>query len=78
VSHLLELYTRAGCHLCEVVEEQLARVRAESPFELRVIDVDTDPRLAERYGGEVPVVLLDGKKIAKYHLDEDMLRRRLV
>ena len=59
------------------MHEQLERVRTESPFELAVIDVDTDSSLVEAYGQEVPVVLFDGKKIAKYHLDEDMLRRRL-
>ena len=71
------LYTRAGCHLCEVVEEQLARVEKQHPFELEIVDVDGDPALQELYGLEVPVVMLDGKKVAKYQLDEAMLIRRL-
>jgi glutaredoxin len=71
------LYSREGCHLCEVVEEQLARVQKEHPFELEIVDIDGDPSLKEQYGLEIPVVMLDGKKVAKYHLDEDMLRRRL-
>ena len=33
--------------------------------------------LQELYGLEVPVVMLDGKKVAKYQLDEAMLIRRL-
>jgi len=71
------LYTREGCHLCEVVAEQLQKLQQETPFSVETVDVDSDPALAERYGREVPVVMLDGKKLAKYHLDEDMLRRRL-
>jgi hypothetical protein len=71
------LYTRAGCHLCEVVEEQLLRVGQAHPFELEIVDIDGDPQLKELYGIEIPVVMLDGKKIAKYHLDEAMLVRRL-
>jgi hypothetical protein len=71
------LYTRTGCHLCEVVEEQLARVGGEHPFELEIVDVDSDPKLQDLYGMEVPVVMLEGKKVAKYQLDEAMLIRRL-
>ncbi len=71
------LYTRVGCHLCEVVESQLERLRGELPFEVELVDVDSDDKLKQLYGSEVPVVMLDGKKVAKYHLDEEMLRRRL-
>jgi len=73
----VQLYTRAGCHLCEVVEEQLANLRKEIPFELETLDIDADEALRALYNEEVPVVMLDGKKIAKYHLDVEMLRRRL-
>jgi glutaredoxin len=73
----VELYTREGCHLCDDAALALERVRARAPFELAVIDVDTDPALAERYGMEVPVVLVDGKKVAKFRVDEAALLRRL-
>ncbi len=55
----------------------LDRVNARIPFELEVIDVDSDPALVALYDWEVPVVLLDGKKVAKLRLDEAMLERRL-
>jgi hypothetical protein len=71
------LYSREGCHLCEVVEEQLARIRQSQPFDLEIVDIAGNAALEELYGMEIPVVMLDGKKVAKYHLDEDMLRRRL-
>jgi len=71
------LYTRASCHLCDVVKETLDRVRVEQPFELEVLDVDADPQLKQAYDWEVPVVLVDGKKWAKYRVDEQALRRRL-
>ena len=71
------LYSREGCHLCDVVAEQLQSLQKEIPFEVETVDVDGDPALRDLYGSEVPVVMLEGKKVAKYHLDEDMLRRRL-
>ncbi|HEY7954369.1 MAG: glutaredoxin family protein [Polyangia bacterium] len=73
----IELYTRVHCHLCEVAKTTLERVRAEAPFELETIDVDSDPELAALYGMEVPVVLLDGKKVAKFRVDPAALLRRL-
>ena len=73
----VQLYTRVGCHLCEVVDEQLETLKKEIPFEIELLDIDQDEKLRELYNEEVPVVVLDGKKIAKYHLDVEMLRRRL-
>ncbi|MFZ0407751.1 MAG: glutaredoxin family protein [Cyanobium sp.] len=52
----LRLYTRAGCCLCEGLEE---RLRALDPAPvLELVDVDGDPALQARYGLEVPVLAL--------------------
>ena len=55
MAHLV-LYTRAGCCLCEGLEE---RLRALQPAPaLQLVDVDADPALLARYGLEVPVLAL--------------------
>jgi glutaredoxin len=71
------LYTRVGCHLCDVVKEVLEQVRVDRPFELTTVDIDTDPELVRLYGEEVPVVAIDGRKAFKYRVDPAELRRRL-
>jgi glutaredoxin len=73
----LTLYSRVGCHLCDVMKEQLDSIRARIPFALEVVDIDRDPALKAEYDYDVPVLVVDGKKIAKYRLDEAMLLRRL-
>jgi hypothetical protein len=74
----LVLYTRGGCHLCEEGRSVVERIRqAGAVFELQIVDVDRDPELAARYGSEVPVLLKDGRKIAKLRFDERRLRRYL-
>lgn len=73
----LTLYTRGGCHLCEEMKAQLEPLVREFGVELREVDVDTDAMLAGRFGEEVPVLLLDGRKVAKHRLDITQLRRRL-
>jgi glutaredoxin len=71
------LYTRIGCHLCDVAKGVLDEVHRESPFTLTTIDVDTDPELVLRYGEEVPVVLVNGRKAFKFRVDPIALRDRL-
>ena len=70
------LYSRKGCHLCEVVKESLGKLSRHSSFRWREIDVDTDDELRRQFNDEVPVVFIDGKKAFKYRMDErDFLRR---
>ncbi len=73
----LILYTRASCHLCDEAKGTLAPVLQEFGVALKEVDVDTDPVLAARYGEQVPVLMLDGRKLAKYHIDAAQVRRAL-
>jgi glutaredoxin len=67
------LYTRVGCHLCEDAEAVLRRIQAGRPFELRLVDIDRDPVLADRYGVRVPVVAVDGVEQFEYEVPADQL-----
>jgi hypothetical protein len=70
-------YTRVGCHLCDVAKDVVEAVRRDRPFDLAIVDVDTDPDLAFRYGMEVPVVLVNGRKAFKFRVDPEALKARL-
>ena len=52
-------------------------MRAERPFDLTIVDVDTDHELVRLYGEEVPVVLIDGRKSFKLRVDPAALRAAL-
>lgn len=71
------VYSRKGCHLCEVVKETLAKLERRGGFTWREIDVDTDDQLRRQFTDEVPVVFIDGRKAFKYRLDEREFLRRL-
>jgi glutaredoxin len=71
------LYTRAGCHLCEEAKSALLPLLGEFGLSLREVDIDTDARLQARFGEEVPVVFLDGRKVAKLRIDPREFRRVL-
>lgn len=70
-------YTRQGCHLCDDALAAVEAARAEAPFTLVVVDLDREapPEKRAAYDWEVPVVELDGRKIAKYTLDAARLVR---
>ena len=70
------VYSRHGCHLCEVwltAAEPLCR----GPADRIVRDVDTRPEWVEAYGFDVPVLLVDGTEVCRHQLDEQALRDAL-
>ena len=71
------VYSRKGCHLCEVVKESLAKLSRRGGFTWREIDVDTDLELRRRFNDEVPVVFIDGRKAFKYHMNEQEFLRKI-
>ena len=73
----LTIYSRPGCHLCDEMKAVVERVARTVPLTLEEIDISADPDLERRYGVEIPVLLVDGKKAAKYRLTEAELRRML-
>jgi glutaredoxin len=54
------VYSRLGCHLCEVAFETVQGVQGEANFELIEIFIDGQPDLIELYGEQVPVIQIDG------------------
>ena len=73
----LTLYSRPGCHLCDDMKAVVLRVGQGMPITLEIVDISADPELDARYGQEIPVLLVDGKKAAKYRVSEQELRRIL-
>ena len=71
------VYSRLGCHLCEVVKESLSKLSRRGGFIWREIDVDTDNELRRQFNDEVPVVFIDGRKAFKYRMDEKEFLRKL-
>ena len=73
----LTLYSRPGCHLCDEMKAVVARVAGAIPLSLQEIDISTDPTLDARYGLDIPVLLVEGKKAVKYRVTETELTRLL-
>jgi Glutaredoxin-like domain (DUF836) len=74
----ITIYSRPGCHLCDEMKLVVARVARSVPLTLTEIDISTDPALEALYGLEIPVLVVEGKKAAKYRVTEEELRRLLL
>jgi hypothetical protein len=68
----LVIYSRQGCHLCEVlIEEAMPLLRGRAKLLVRDIDTRADWRAA--YDVRIPVVELDGVLLCQYTLDREKL-----
>ena len=74
---VVSLYGRPGCHLCDEARTVLERIRAERPFRLEEIDIESDDALLRRYLERIPVIALDGEELFDHFVEEETLRRKL-
>ena len=71
---IVTLYTKEGCDLCEEAEETLRRLQKLIQFETKLVYIEDDEELYERYGERVPVVTVGGQEIASAPIDEAALQ----
>lgn len=55
------VYSRSGCHLCEVAIDLINSVKFEIKFSLEIKLIDNNSELEKEYGEQVPVILIDEK-----------------
>jgi glutaredoxin len=70
---LITIYSKPGCHLCELAKEVVERCRQKADFAVEIIDISQNPELLERYRDSIPVILLDGNEVARHFVRERKL-----
>ena len=55
------VYSRVGCHLCEIAIDQINSVKDELGFNLEIKFISDDDVLEQEYGEQVPVILINNK-----------------
>ena len=71
------VHVRDGCHLCDDALQVVARVRADVPFALEVVDIEQDDDLHRRLLERIPVTSVDGAWLSDFFVDEAALRARV-
>jgi glutaredoxin len=73
--HRVVLFSRPGCHLCDVAREAIEAVRARTPFAFDEVDIEADEELELEYGIRIPVVAVDGEERFEVTVDRTELAR---
>ncbi len=71
------VYVKPGYARCDTAVATMERVREQVPFELALIDVSTDPKLDQKFGRDVPVVMIDDRQAFKASVPEAAFKRRV-
>ncbi len=54
------LYSKPGCHLCEVMKKEMAKADCAELYELQEINIEGNAELFARYRHDIPVLMIDG------------------
>ena len=74
----LTLYTRNDCELCREMEDVVNRELPRFEAQLNRITIDDQPELEAKFGQEVPVLFINGRKAFKYRCSPRELRKRML
>ena len=71
------LYSKPGCHLCELMKEEILKANCTNLYELQEINIESDPELSARYRYDIPVLMISGLEAFRHRLTADAFRRRV-
>ena len=75
--NVITVFSRHGCHLCDVAIETLENMKAELDFLIEVKYIDGDTELEKLYGEQVPVTHIDGEHHDFWRVDPERFRSSL-
>jgi glutaredoxin len=71
------LYSRPGCHLCDDMKATVGAIADRLAAPVEEIDISRSAELEARFGTEVPVLFVNGRKAFKYRVSSGDLQRYL-
>jgi hypothetical protein len=73
----ITLYIKPECSLCDDARDVIDQVRSRIPFDLEIRNILDDLATYEKYKHDIPVILLDGREIARHRLTAAQLEFEL-
>lgn len=70
----VSVYSRSNCHLCEVALEVISEIQKDFEFTITKILIDGDTELEEKYGEQVPVILINNQPHDFFRVDPKRFR----
>ena len=75
---VVELYSKPGCHLCEIAKAKITELRRKAEFLFVEIDIQEIPELFEKYRESIPVILVNGRVFSRYDVNPEELLLQLI
>ncbi|MCW2972117.1 MAG: glutaredoxin-like protein [Thermoleophilia bacterium] len=75
---VLTVYTAHGCCLCDDARAELDVLGPELGLEVDWVYIDGVPELERAWREQLPAGVYRGRKVFKYRVDADLLRRRVL
>lgn len=70
-------YTKPSCGLCDEAMDVIETAGVLRQFKLEIRNILDDLSDYERYKHDIPVILVDGREIARHRLDPSLFEREL-
>jgi len=71
------LYSKPGCHLCDLMKKEMAKAGCAELYKLEEINIERDAELFARYRHDIPVLMIDGVEAFRHRLTADSFRAYL-
>jgi glutaredoxin len=71
------IYSRPGCHLCEVAKKVIMAADCAAQFTLEEVDIESDLELLERYKFDIPVIMINGVEAFRHRVKTGEFREAL-
>jgi glutaredoxin len=71
------VFSRTGCHLCEIAIDKINSIKDELNFDLEINLIDADAELEKEFGEQVPVIMIDNKIHDYWRVDLDRFSKAI-
>lgn len=72
------VYSKPGCHLCDIAKERVLNVQKKIPFDLEIVDIRGTQALFDHYCEKIPVVAVDEEEVFVFRVSEKQLASKLL
>lgn len=73
----LQLFSTAGCHLCDLAFEQVQTLPIAADIHLQVIEIGDDDALVDQYGIRIPVIKFSDNSELNWPFEQSDILQRL-
>ncbi len=72
------IYSRPGCHLCEVAKSVIEQADCAGKYTLDEVNIETDEDLLSRYQNDIPVITIDGVEAFRHRVSAEEFEKAIL